>query len=492
MITKKELLQIVSDSESYNIERTESTNNMDKFCQAICAFSNDISGNDTKGYLIIGAKDNGELSGLKVNDKLLLQIANIRTDGNILPQPLMTVEKFSFDDGDLLVAEVQPSEFPPVRYRGRVWVRVGSRKSIATEAEEKILSEKRLAHVHTFDALPCLGAGMNDLDVALIRKEFLPMAVTEDILAEDERDITDQLASLGLYDLRYNTPTKGAIVLFGKNPERHVHGAYIQYVRFNGRDRACEILNEHKFSGNLCKMLPKIDAFVETSISQKRPIPVSVLREETISKYPYWATRELLMNAIMHRDYDGNAPIQFYEYDDRIEIQNPGGLYGKVRPENFPNVSDYRNPFIAEAMKVLGYVNRFSRGVYRVQMELEENGNGQASFDFSFVTAFRVVENVSQKYFEEGFGGEMNCEKAQETVEKSPRKAQETVEKSPRNIEDKILREIKNNPQITRKDLTKRLNRTEDSIRYYLRKMVKEGIIRHEGSTKSGRWIILT
>ncbi len=68
----------------------------------------------------------------------------------------------------------------------------------------------------------------------------------------------------------------------------------------------------------------------------------------------------------MHRDYETNAPVQFYEYDDRIEVQNPGGLYGKVTPDNFPNVSDYRNPFIAEAMKVLGYVNRFSRGVYRV------------------------------------------------------------------------------------------------------------------------------
>ncbi|SUB88732.1 Uncharacterized protein conserved in archaea [Porphyromonas macacae] len=169
-------------------------------------------------------------------------------------------------------------------------------------------------------------------------------------------------------------------------------------------------------------------------------------------------------------------PIQFYEYDDRIEIQNPGGLYGKVSPDNFPNVSDYRNPFIAEAMKVLGYVNRFSRGVYRVQKELEENGNGQASFDFSLITAFRVVENVSQKYFEEGFGGETTQEKHR---------------KNPRNIEDEILDEIKNFPQVTRKDLAKRLNRTEDSIRYYLRKMVKEGIIKHEGSTKAGKWIII-
>lgn len=90
---------MLSDTESYNIKRTESTGNMDEFCQAICAFSNDTSGSGKNGYLIIGAKDNGELSGLQVDDKLLLQIANIRTDGNILPQPIMTVEKFSFGEG---------------------------------------------------------------------------------------------------------------------------------------------------------------------------------------------------------------------------------------------------------------------------------------------------------------------------------------------------------------------------------------------------------
>ena len=140
--------------------------------------------------------------------------------------------------------------------RGRIWVRVGPRKSTATEAEEKILTERRLSNVHTFDAMPCLGTNIDDLDVSLIRKEFLPKAVAEDILGEDKRDITDQLASLGLYDLRYNCPTNGAIVLFGKNPERHVHGAYIQYVRFKGKDRAGDILNEHKFSGNLCRVLP--------------------------------------------------------------------------------------------------------------------------------------------------------------------------------------------------------------------------------------------
>lgn len=169
----------------------------------------------------------------------------------------------------------------------------------------------------------------------------------------------------------------------------------MQYVRFNGDDRAGEILNEHKFDGNLVKTLQKMDTFVELSIAKEKPVPVSALREIKVISYPYYATRELLMNAIMHRDYESNAPTRFYEFDSYIEMQNAGGLYGKARPENFPEVNDYRNPIIAEAMKVLGYVNRYNRGIVRVQKELEENGNSKAIFDLNLVTAFKVVEPIS-------------------------------------------------------------------------------------------------
>ena len=545
MITKEHLQKILSDTESYHIEKTVATDNMDKFSQAICAFSNDVADSKKKGYLLIGVRDNGELAGLQVDDKLLLQISNIRTDGNILPQPVMTVEKFSFPQGDVLVVEVTPSQVPPVRYRGRIWVRVGPRKSIATEAEEKLLTERRLSNIRTFDAMPCLGTTLEDLDITLFKKEYLSKAVAEDILQEDKRTIEEQMASLGLYDLRYQCPTNAAIVLFGNNPERFLHGAYIQYVRFKGLDRAGDIINEHKFSGNLCKVLPRIDVFVETSIAQKRPIPISVLREKTVSKYPYWATRELLMNAIMHRDYESNAPVAFYEYDDRIEIQNAGGLYGKVSANNFPNVSDYRNPFIAEAMKVLGYVNRFSRGVYRVQKELEENGNGKASFDFSLITAFRVVEPISTTYFEEGFGEEESTNKLGESTDKTPIKSEELpnklpnksgelpnkIEKTPNKSTDKkeestnkstnksgeipnkfeqlpnkseglpnksgettqerILVAIQAKPEVTQKELAQTIGITLDGIKYHIKNMTKLGIIKHEGSTKSGKWIII-
>jgi ATP-dependent DNA helicase RecG len=368
-------------------------------------------------------------------------------------------------------------------------VRVGPRKSLATEAEEKILMERRISNVRTFDAMPCLRTSIDDLNIPLIKREFLPQAIAEDVLAEDKRPIKEQLASLGFYDLRYRCPTNGAIILFGNNPERYLPGSYVQYVRFKGKSRSGDIINEHKFSGSLCRELVKIDAFIETSIAQKRPIPVSVLREETVSKYPYWATRELLMNAVMHRDYETNTPVMFYEYDDRIEVQNPGGLYGKVSPENFPNVSDYRNPYIAEAIKVLGYVNRFSRGIYRVQKELVENGNGEASFDFSLITAFRVIENVSKKYFELGFGIETADENVQETTQILPdnttqknttqkNTTQKTTENYPENTQNttQILpdnttqkkttqKTTENYPENTQKTTRKNQNTTQKTTR---------------------------
>lgn len=104
--------------------------------------------------------------------------------------------------------------------------------------------------------------------------------------------------------------------------------------------------------------------------------------EKLLPDYPEWALRELLMNAVMHRNYDSNSPIQFYVFADHVEIQSPGGLYGEATPENFPTRNSYRNPIIAEAMKSLGFVNRFGYGVQRAQALLEKNGNPPAEYKF--------------------------------------------------------------------------------------------------------------
>ena len=99
--------------------------------------------------------------------------------------------------------------------------------------------------------------------------------------------------------------------------------------------------------------------------------------------YPIVALQQLARNAILHRTYDGtNAPIRIYWFSDRIEIYNPGGPFGQVTRDNFgvPGITDYRNPHIAEAMKNLGYVQRFGIGIALARRELEKNGNPLPEF----------------------------------------------------------------------------------------------------------------
>lgn len=390
MITRDEIQELLRSTETYRVERTTSTGDMDKFQEAICAFANDLPNSKKKGYLILGAHDDGRLSGLKVTDALLKKIAGIRSDGNILPLPVMSVERFEFADGDLLVAEVTPSELPPVRYRGRTFIRIGPRRDIATEAEERILSERRTSYMATFDTMPCLAAKLTDIDTELAHGKYLEKLIGKELLAADGRPIEEQLSAVGMYDTENSCPTNAAMVLFGKHPRRFMPGLYVQYVRFKGEDVTSEVENEMQLEGNYCELLPRLESLLELSVIKKKPVFVSMLREEMVSNFPYTAIRELVMNGCMHRDLQSNMPLRIYEFAHHLEITNAGGLYGNARPENFPTINDYRNPLIASAMKTMGYVNMFNRGVGQVQTDLKENGNPPAEFVVNLITAFRV------------------------------------------------------------------------------------------------------
>lgn len=380
-MTEQELRALATDMESDRIERTISMTDTDKFCQAICAFANDFPNHQLPGYLLIGVKDDGTVAGLTIEDKLLQSLGNFRSNGNILPLPAMTVDRIATANGAVAVITVFPSDQPPVRYKGRIYIRVGPRKAIASEQEERILTERRVSGALTFDARPCAGSSLDDLAEGLFLNEYRQQAIAADILEENHRSVTDQLASLRFYDLKSNQPTNAGILLFGLEPRNWLPGAYVQFLRIGGSSLADDPLNEREVGGDLMTILRELDALVDAQLVQYL-VAVSSLQEQTVEAFPKVAVRELLLNAVMHRDYEANAPIRFYWFDDRIEIQSPGGLFGAARPENFPQQNDYRNPVIAEALKNLGYVNKFARGVLRAQEALRRNGSPEAEFEF--------------------------------------------------------------------------------------------------------------
>ncbi|MFH1096140.1 MAG: RNA-binding domain-containing protein [Candidatus Desantisbacteria bacterium] len=250
MITKEKLLEMLSDLESARIERTIATKDTDKFSQAVCAFANDMSDSRETGYLIVGINDNGNPSGLTVTDQLLQNLAALRSDGNILPLPAITVEKVALPDGEVAVVEVLPSDIPPVRYKGQVWIQVVPRKAIASEQEERILTEKRIARSHSFDSLPMQDAGISNISIPIFH-DYRGQVIAKDVIDANNRTVEEQLASLRFFDVTRNCVTTAGILLFGVNPRFYLPGAYVQFLRFQGTTMTDLPLDQMEISGTL-------------------------------------------------------------------------------------------------------------------------------------------------------------------------------------------------------------------------------------------------
>ena len=108
----------------------------------------------------------------------------------------------------------------PASYRGRTFIRIGPCRNIATEAEERILAERRTSYMATFDTMPCLAARLSGIDTDLCRTKYLQPLLGKEIVETDSRPIEEQMA-VGMYDIEHQCPTYAALVLFGKHPRRY-------------------------------------------------------------------------------------------------------------------------------------------------------------------------------------------------------------------------------------------------------------------------------
>ncbi len=383
--TDKELLVLLDDLESDAVERKQSLkgDTPTKARQAICAFANDFPNRKQPGVLFIGACDNGEASGELITDELLLSLADMKTDGNILPLPVLTVEKRVLKGAEMAVVTVLPSDMPPVRYAGRIWIRTGPRRSIASEQEERLLIERRRFRLLPYDLHPVPSAALEDLSRVFFEEEYLPRAIARDVLSADTRDYKEKLAACRMIvSPDEPTPTVTGLLALGRRPQDFMPGARIQFLRIDGTRWGEEVIDELRMDGSLSRQIQALDQ----KLMAHNRVAVDIVSSPTEIRrydYPIPALQQLTRNAVMHRSYEGtHAPVMVYWFNDHIEIINAGGPYGRVTPENFgqPGFADYRNPDIAESMKVLNLVQRFGVGIQMARRELSENGNPPPKF----------------------------------------------------------------------------------------------------------------
>ncbi|MFJ5739098.1 ATP-binding protein [Streptomyces microflavus] len=350
----------------------------DAIGNAVCAMANDLVGKGG-GDILIGVADDGTpLDDVDAGDRALLALTDLRDDGRILDRPSFTVQAAVYRGKTVIRIHVEASAALPVRFEGVVWVRPGPTTRRATREDERVLAERRRANDGPFDTRPVPRTTVGDLDIDLFRQTYLPSMVGPEVIEENGRPIGQQLSSLHL-TTPDGQPTALGLLVIGLDPGSCIPGAYAQFIRYQGMDLDAPVADDQELRQNLVGLAGRLEPLLRSNLRTR--LVDEGFRETPQPDYPLEALREVCMNALMHRNYETSyAPVRIAWFDDRIEVTNPGGPYGQVRDDNFDRVTDYRNPSLAAAMKGLGYVNRFGRGIGRVQASLARNGNPPAEF----------------------------------------------------------------------------------------------------------------
>jgi ATP-dependent DNA helicase RecG len=378
-LSDPELEALAADIESDRVERKERMTGeiATKVREAICAFANDLPGHNQPGVVFIGLDDPGRPVGLPITDELLQQLADMRSDGNILPLPSLSVEKRQIAGADVAVVTVAPADAPPVRFKGRVHIRVGPRRALASRQDERILNERRIAADTPFDLSPVRGATVDKLDTRYFSEVYLRRAVAADVLAMNNRTEEEQLLATWMLDgSGAPVATVVGLLVLGREPAQFLPCAYVQFLRIDGTELSDPILDAAHYAGKVEQVHERVMDKLKAHIMVAVEIPAGE-RERRHESVPVAALQQLFANAIMHRSYEGtNAPIRVTWFNDRVEILSPGGPYGNVTVENFgrPGNADYRNPNLAAAMRNLGFVQRFGVGIQMAQAAVAAAG----------------------------------------------------------------------------------------------------------------------
>ena len=266
------------------------------------------------------------------------------------------------------------------------------RRAQATPEEERRLTEKRRWGNLPYDMQGVAGATVEtDLDMRRFESEYLPAAVSPEVLEENRRAREEQLKALRLV-AEDGTPTVTAILMLGIDPRRWFPGAYIQFVRYDGEKVTTPVLDQAELSGTLADQLREADRLLEPHIFTA--LDNSGARHIEIPDYPVLALRELVRNAVIHRNYeDSYTPVRVTWFRNSLQISSPGSVYGAVTRQNFgsPDATSYRNPSIAEAMKNQGFMQRFGMGIQIAREALEENGNPPPEFKIEDTFVFATI-----------------------------------------------------------------------------------------------------
>ena len=456
-------------NESQNIEYKESWR--DEYLKWICGFANAQG-----GRIFIGVNDEKQVIGLPDAKKLMEDIPNkivnylgIVEDVNLLAE----------GEKEYIEIVVTPSNVP-IAYKGTYHYRSGSTKQeLKGLALQQFIMRKM---GHSWDDIPVYGATIDDIDRKAI-DYFLHCSIKAGRMDEDEADASteDVLRNLGLFT-KDGELKNAAIMLFGKHVGQFFPSAIFKIGRFHTDES--DLIVQDMLEGNVIQMASRVVDTLRTKYLLS-PIHYEGLQRVEQLEIPETALRELIYNSLAHKDYTGPA-IQMRVYDRSIELWNYGLLPKELTPADLmkKHSSFPRNHNIANVFYKAGFVETWGRGFKKIKEEfervnlplpiMEENCGG-------------VLATIQRKTIEDVIA-ERGNNNVGVNVGVNVGNLSET------NLTDRqriIISIIKSNPSITAKQMSVTLSVALRTIERDLSVMQKAHVIRHEGSDKSGVWVVL-
>lgn len=334
--------------------------------------------NTEGGLIIIGVNDQGRVQGLKKTSGLEEKVMNIAR-ANI--EPALAVDFLILEIQNKKVAGIKVPKSPSRPHKtneGRYYIRVGTTKRFPSQEElGRLYQNKGLVY---FDLNPVQDASTKDIDMNKVNGYFRqtfhhdiyskteniePLMLNLEILAEKEQKLH---------------PTIAGLLFFGEQPQRYLKGASIKAACFKGTNIGSEILQKQDIMGDLPSQIKAAMKFVRANM--KTRIEMKGIERKEIPQFPLPAVREIIVNAVAHRDYSIlNQKIRLFLFKDRLEVISPGRLPNTVTLENMVYKQASRNPTIVRFLNNLGFSEQIGMGIYRVIQIMKKHNLTSPKFE---------------------------------------------------------------------------------------------------------------
>ncbi len=365
-MTHDDLPEMVSGGESERVEFKTSLADSKRIVETVAAMAT-LGG----GTIVVGVRDNGTVLGVDLGEGALEQFAQ-RVLAGTDPKVYVRLRTEVIDGRPVLRIDVPPGDGPHLA-NGRAFARSGPATVLMSrdEYERRLLDRLRESAGYERQVVP--DVSLDALDrVAMGR--FVELASARGVAWDgDPCSLLDRL-----HLLREGRPTVGAVLLFGHEPQRVLPQAVVRLRVARGTVEEGATLE-----GALIQQIEETVRQVQLRV-RRRTDRTDLVRRE-IDELPAIAVREVIVNAIAHRDYRSTAPVQVRLDDEKLEVWNPGHLPEPLTVASLrrthPSVPP--NPHIARALYLAGFVEEWGTGTLRVVSSMEAQGNAEPVFDAS-------------------------------------------------------------------------------------------------------------